>query len=186
MEKRPGESVTRVCAQVRSLGQAKPYEIADTAIIMQIHVIYRGGGATGGALNRIIFMIIIAFNHQTGGRPRVFLARVINCDKSANINLRSTTIMRRAQQRKRSPLLVLPAARPLAELQVFSRVRGPRTRASDAGRRRNGEESERRSRKVLKVSPWVSPISRKQISPRQPGPRAASSIFTSATRGTRT
>ena len=49
----------RVCAQVRSLGQAKPYEIADTAIIMQIHVIYRGGGATGGALNRIIFMIII-------------------------------------------------------------------------------------------------------------------------------
>ena len=47
----------RLCAQVRSLGQAKPYEIADTAIIMQIHVIYRGGGATGGALNRIIFMI---------------------------------------------------------------------------------------------------------------------------------
>ena len=59
----------RVCAQ--SLGQEVLYEIADTAIIMQIHVIYRGGGATGGALNRIIFMIIIAFNHQTGGRPRV-------------------------------------------------------------------------------------------------------------------
>ena len=69
MEKRPGESVTRVCAQVRSLGQAKPYEIADTAIIMQIHVIYRGGGATGGALNRIIFMIII--------RRAVALARVL-------------------------------------------------------------------------------------------------------------
>ena len=77
---RSGRARVRVCAQVRSLGQAKPYEIADTAIIMQIHVIYRGGGATGGALNRIIFMIIIAFNHQTGGRPRVFLARVINCD----------------------------------------------------------------------------------------------------------
>ena len=61
MEKRPGESV---CP---SLGQEVLYEMADTAIIMQIHVIYRGGGATGGALNRIIFMIIIAFNHQTGG-----------------------------------------------------------------------------------------------------------------------
>ena len=45
MEKRPGESVTRVCAQVRSLGQAKPYEIADTAIIMQRFMSFIEGGA---------------------------------------------------------------------------------------------------------------------------------------------
>ena len=164
MEKRPGESV---CP---SLGQEVLYEMADTAIIMQIHVIYRGGGATGGALNRIIFMIIIAFNHQTGGSwPVRKIAISIIREHKPTVNHNHA-----AQQRKRSPLLVLPAARPLAELQVFSdRVRGPRTAsgATRAAPTESGrEESERRSRKVLKVSPWVSPISRKQISPRQPGP----------------